>query len=245
MSHREKYLGKILETKNYGSYEVIDYVNWENITVRFIQTGYVTKTRLEHLKDGVIKDYLYPSIYGIGCYGSPDTHCKSPAAVVWLGILRRCYDEDRVEAAYYDVNVCTQWHNFLNFETWVTKQPNFDTKGWELDKDLLIKGNKLYSPETCVYIPKAVNAALTKRENCRGELPIGVRFSKSGKRFEAWCGDGERSRYLGVFRTVTEAFLCYKAKKEEMLRSLAEKYKDELDPRAYQALYNYQVEITD
>jgi hypothetical protein len=246
MSNKEKYLGKILETKSFGKYKVIEYLAWDNITVKFLQTGYVTKTRQQHITDGVIKDYLYPSVYGVGYYGSPSANTTGRAAFIWRSVMQRCYEEEgRIEPAYYEVNVCTSWHNFLVFEEWVVKQPGFDTKGWELDKDLLIKGNKLYSPDTCVYLPKAVNAALTKRHNHRGKYPIGVQPSKSGKRFEAWCGDGERSRYLGVFGTPIEAFLCYKAKKEEMLRSLAEKYKDELDPRAYQALMNYQVEITD
>lgn len=242
---KEQYLGKILETKSYGKYEVIDYVGWNNVTVRFLQTGYVTKTGHQHIKSGVIKDYLYPSVYGVGFYGSSDANTTGPAAFRWRSVMQRCYDETQIEPAYYEANVITHWYNFLVFESWAVKQPGFDTKGWELDKDLLIKGNKLYCPEACVYLPKAINTALTKRHNHRGKYPIGVQPSKSGKRFEAWCGDGERSRYLGVFGTPTEAFLCYKAKKEEMLKGLADKYKDQLDPRAYEALYKYQVEITD
>lgn len=245
MSFKEQYEGKILETKSYGKYQITEYANCENITVKFIDTGYVTKTRLDHIKDGVIKDYLCPSVYGVGYYGSPETKTAHPATRRWLSLMKRCYDEASLEPAYYDANVCTHWHNSSIFQEWAVVQPGFNTKGWELDKDLLIKGNKIYSPETCVFLPKNVNAALTKRQNFRGDYPIGVQPSKSGNRYEAWCGDGERSRYLGVFGTVEEAFLCYKDKKEQMLKSLADKYKDELDPRAYQALYNYEVEITD
>lgn len=242
---KEKYLGKVFETNSYGKYEVIEYVNWENVTVRFIQTGYVTKTRHDHIREGVVKDYLYPSVFGVGYYGSPDTKTSHPATRRWLSLMKRCYDESSLEPAYYDANVITHWHNSSTFQEWAVVQPGFNMKGWELDKDLLVKGNKIYSPETCVFLPKNVNAALTKRQNYRGDYPIGVQPSKSGNRFEAWCGDGSRSRYLGVFGTVLEAFLCYKAKKEEMLKSLADKYRDDLDPRAYQALYNYEVEITD
>lgn len=245
MSFKDRYVGEILETKDYGKYEILECKAWDNITIRFLDTGYTTKTRQGNIKDGVIKDYLRPSVFGVGYYGIPKADVFHPATSKWLDVMKRCYDESRLEKAYETSNMCVQWHNYLNFRDWVVAQKGFGVKGWELDKDLLIKGNTLYCPESCVFLPKSVNAALTKRQNCRGDYPIGVVINKAKTKFEAWCGDGTASKYLGVYETPKEAFLAYKSKKEEFLKGLANKYKELLDPRAYEALMNYEVEITD
>lgn len=241
------YPGAIFSSLNYGDFEIVEYSSAKEVLIRFKSTGYESVVRAQHVRLGKVKDYILPSVFGIGYYGSSEIAERSqcPARARWLSVMQRCYDETQLEPAYYTANICTQWHSFTSFENWIVKQPGFNMKGWELDKDLLIRGNTLYSPETCVFLPKKINTALIRCDKQRGKFPVGVSQNKTGRKFEAWCGDGVRSRYLGVFETVEEAFLCYKLKKEDTLKGFAEEYKELLDPRAYSALLNYQVNITD
>lgn len=241
------YSGSVFSSLNYGDFEVMDYKNAENVLIRFKTTGYEAIVRSQHIRKGLVKDYILPSVYGVGYYGNSEAMERKTCVVRsrWVGLMRRCYDESRIEPAYITANVATDWHSFISFEEWAINQHGFNQKGWELDKDLLCRGNTLYSSETCVFLPKKINTALIRCERQRGDFPIGVQPNKTGKKYEAWCGDGVRSRYLGVFDTIIEAFLCYKLKKEQTLSDYAEEYKELLDPRAYDALLNYRVEITD
>ena len=116
--------------------------------------------------------------------------------------------------------------------------------GWELDKDILIKGNKIYSPETCAFVPAEINGIFTKTNSKRGVYPIGVSLHKEG-RFQAKVLKNKKQAYIGLFDTPEEAFQAYKKAKEEYIKEVADKWKDKIDPRVYEAMYNYQVEITD
>ena len=119
-------------------------------------------------------------------------------------------------------------------------------ESWQLDKDILLKRNKVYSPETCVIVPNELNCLIIKTDATRGNLPVGV--SKSGKKFMANLRAGKENRkstYLGTFDTPEEAFKAYKLAKEEYIKVVADKYKNQITEQCYQALYNYQVEITD
>ena len=117
---------------------------------------------------------------------------------------------------------------------------------FELDKDLLTKGNKVYSENTCVFIPKEINSVLTKRTASRGEYLIGVCWHKRDKAFIARLGKNKGKREnLGYFKTEIEAFNAYKIAKESFIKEQANKWKSQINNRAYEALMNYNVEITD
>ena len=120
-----------------------------------------------------------------------------------------------------------------------------DDKGepFHLDKDILVKGNKIYSEDTCCFVPICINNLFTLRGLKRGELLIGV--SKKGDRFCASIHKHGKQKGLGTFDTELEAFWAYKEAKEAYIKELAEKWKDQIDPRVYEALMKYQVEITD
>ena len=114
---------------------------------------------------------------------------------------------------------------------------------WHLDKDILCPDCKIYSPETCTFVPTDINFLFTKRQNKRGAYPIGVSY-KSGK-FRATMTRNNSQFYMGAFSTPNEAFQAYKEGKEDWIKIVADKWKDKIDQRVYQAMYNYQVEITD
>ena len=139
--------------------------------------------------------------------------------------------------------------NFKSYEyfyEWCHKQIGFGNQGWHLDKDLLTKGNKVYSESTCVFIPQEINKVLIKRENMRGEHLIGVCWSKTNKAFVAQVGKNKGKReHLGFFNTEIEAFNAYKKAKEAFVKELANKWEGQIDERAYNALMNYTVDIND
>lgn len=111
-----------------------------------------------------------------------------------------------------------------------------------LDKDILIKGNKIYSPNTCIFVPQKINSLFTKRNSVRGEYPIGVTYSKKNHKFEPQVqGRG----WLGYYDTPEESFEVYKKNKEKRIKEIADEYKNKIPIKLYDALYDYKVEITD
>jgi hypothetical protein len=109
-----------------------------------------------------------------------------------------------------------------------------------------VKGNKIYSEDTCCFVPMEINVALTKSDKSRGKYLVGVTLNKQGTGYVArvQVGGGKR-KHLGTYATQTLAFAAYKQGKEDYIKSLANKWKDQIDPRVYEALMGYQVEITD
>lgn len=165
---------------------------------------------------------------------------------LWQGMLARCYNKKLHEKfpTYRYCEVCENFKSRSYFEDWCKKQKGFEL-GWETDKDLLFKNNKLYSEATCVFLPREINGALKKCDASRGKCCIGVCFHKTKGKFQSLLRKHGKLNFLGLFSTEEEAFLAYKTAKEDYLKELAEKHKANLDPKAYQALINYTVEIGD
>ena len=162
-------------------------------------------------------------------------------------MIERCYNEKlhQRRPTYIDCYVSDDFKDYSKWRDWFDNY-QYKHDGWHLDKDLLFKGNKIYSETTCVFIPREINQVLTKREASRGEYLIGVCWCKTNKTFKAQVRKNKGKReYLGYFNTEIEAFEAYKQAKENYIKELADKYKDMLDPRAYEALYNYTVDIAD
>ena len=164
---------------------------------------------------------------------------------LWHDLLTRCYSKSFHEKwpTYIGCSVSDNFKYYHLFHAWCQIQVGFGKEGYQLDKDLLIKGNKLYSEDTCVFIPKELNALLTKTAAGRGLLPIGV--TQNGKGFKTRCSVSGKEKYLGLFDTPELAFEAYKTFKEAYIKERAELYKDSIDPRAYLALLNYEVSIDD
>ena len=156
---------------------------------------------------------------------------------------------DTLKKKYPTYDGCKVSNNFKSYEyfyEWCNKQIGFNNEGWHLDKDLLIKGNKVYSEDSCVFIPKEINLLLVKREALRGKHLIGVSWKKANKTFVATVNKNKGNpKWLGYFKTELEAFNAYKQAKEAFVKEQASKFKSQIDPRAYNALMNYTVEITD
>ena len=249
-------VGKVCKSLNSGDFKILKYNDARNVEVQFLKTGYEATVELTTIKSGGIKDPHSPSVYGIGITGTkyPPTidGVKTKEYKLWKDVLRRCYSDGfrKKNPTYKGCEVSDKFKSYEYFYEWCHKQIGFGNDGNEnpfhLDKDLLTKGNKVYSESTCVFIPKEINLLLTKREASRGEYLIGVYWSKRDNTFKAQVRKNKGKReHLGSFKTELEAFNTYKQAKETFVKEQANKWKDKIDPRAYDALMNYEVGIDD
>ncbi|MDE6649286.1 MAG: hypothetical protein K2K45_05090 [Muribaculaceae bacterium] len=161
----------------------------------------------------------------------------------WQGILERCYAEQRRHRAptYQDCSICKEWLVLSKFKEWHDDPTNGYQEGYHLDKDILVKGNKIYSPETCCFVPAEINEQFRRVAACRGKYPVGVRKMKS--RYAAYLN----GKFLGSATTPEDAFIFYKQAKEDRIKELATKYYSirGITQRVYEAMMRYEVEITD
>jgi len=167
---------------------------------------------------------------------------------LWSAMLQRCYSPVFHEKrnSYSDCLVSENFKSYSYFYEWCQKQIGFDKEDYHLDKDIMVKGNKLYSEDTCCFVPRDINVLFTNRKALRGKYLLGASLQKRTGKFQASCKDGTgKLKYLGVFPTQEQAFAAYKAFKESIVKRLADKYKSLIDDRVYQALMSYTVEITD
>ena len=186
--------------------------------------------------------------YNDGTY--PSVGVKEHA--LWRSMLARCYTERnlRLKPAYRGCSASESFKKYKYFYEWCNNQKGFkmyDQSGrmFALDKDLLLKGNKVYSEDTCVFIPMEINNIIVKSDSLRGDYPVGVGYDKERDKFQSKMWVENKPKFLGRFDTVEEAFSKYKESKETHIKTVAEKWKDLIDYRAYEALMNYKVEITD
>lgn len=203
---------------------------------------------LDKLRKGNIKNPYHITAFGVGFFGVGNykSSCNKKTTknyLTWKTMMQRCYDKKYQEKqpSYIDCNILKEWHNFQNFAKWF--EDNY-TEDFCLDKDILIKGNKIYSSETCCFVPQEINALFTKCDSVRGDYPIGVRLRKSS-RYQARLSKNGRRVNLGTFDTPEEAFQAYKTAKELYIKEVADKWKDQITEQTYKAMYNYVVEITD
>ncbi len=246
----KKFISRLGETyinNSLQSLTIVEYFSRRNCTVEFEDGTIVKNINFSNIKTGGIINPNFPYLYGIG-YKGIGTHKKlinklyTKQGVVWNSIFTRCYNEkfQKKHNSYIGCSVCEEWHNFQVFAKWHEENYNPEImEGWHLDKDILFKGNKIYSPKTCVFVPQEINNLFTNRKKGRGKYLIGV--SKLGNRFTS----NANGTFLGYFSTEEEAFLKYKEIKEKDIKISADKWKDKITEECYQAMYSYQVEITD
>lgn len=246
-------IGDIFKTVSCGECEVIGYNNARDVDVRFLLTGYVKNTTASALRKGNVKDPLFPSVFGVGYIGighhtSGDVLKKSrhnKCHETWLNMMYRCYQPTcEMYEAYggRGVTVCEEWHNFQNFADFYYK--NYKD-GWKLDKDVLNKGNLVYSEENCCFLPEEINALFISRRSDRGKYPIGVYYNQGKGYFVAQVMVAGGKRKSKSFKNPEDAFLWYKGEKEDRIKEVAEKYAGDISEDVYNKLMRWNVEVTD
>ncbi len=237
--------------------EIIEYRNCDDMTVRFLNTGELTRSTYQQFKNGSIKSHFTPTVYGVGIVGLEETKIngrQTKSYNTWHSMLRRYYDSkyQKKYPTYIGCTVCEEWLYYKNFKDWFYQNYyEIDNQQMALDKDILVKGNKIYSPENCTFVPERVNTLFIKKDANRGSLPIGVCYKKQNKKYQAYCSifdmksNKRKTRNLGYYSTPEEAFNIYKQFKEKYIKEIADHYKDRVPSHLYNAMYNYKIEIDD
>ena len=244
-------VGDIFTSKQCGEFIVVEYINSANVVVKFIDTGYETITRHSQVLSGQVKDRSLPSVYGVGVIGDSYS-CWDGGKIrkeydLWSSMLARCYSpkSHKARETYIGCTVSENFKSYTYFYEWCNQQVGFSENNFELDKDLLSGVSKYYSEGTCVFLPQEINVALIKQNKKRGDFPVGVTYHKNTGNFVAQLSTSAGRKRFGAFNNVIDAFAAYKKAKEAYLVELAEKWKDKIDDRAYEALMNYEVGIDD
>jgi len=172
---------------------------------------------------------------------------QTPSYVIWGGMLKRCYDPKYLakQPTYVDCTVVEDFKNFQYFAKWCDNQVGFGNKGWQLDKDILVKGNKLYSEDNCAFVPREINGLVVRCNAKRGVYPIGVSFDKQTGRYLSQCRGVGNARHVGRFDTIGEAFSAYKVAKELEVKRVAKLFKGLIDDRVYNKLVEWEVDFND
>ena len=174
-------------------------------------------------------------LYGVGYFDGDYTVTKTtrvngkskmiwicPYYDRWRHMLARCYSAKRLEkcSTYKGCKVCDEWLIFSNFKRWMEQQ---DWQDKELDKDLLIEGNKIYSPDTCIFVDRIVNTFILSCKKTRGNYLLGVIYDKERNLFRSECCNPftKKKEHLGRYSTEIEAHLAWKKRKHELACQLA------------------------
>ena len=245
-------VGKVCKSKSSGDFKIVKYNDSKDVEIQFSKTGYEATAELGNIRNGCVKDQYAPSVFGVGILGTKYLTTINGRTTkeyeLWTHMLQRCYSNTlkKKQPTYEGCAVSENFKYYEYFYDWCNKQIGFGNKDWHLDKDLLIKGNKVYSENTCVFLPHEINQILVKRTASRGEHLIGVSWDKTNKAFKAQVNKNKgKPENLGYFKTEIEAFNSYKTAKESFIKEQAEKWKDKIDERAYNALMKYEVNIDD
>lgn len=226
--------------------QIIKFNSKSDIRIKFLdEHGYERDATYQNFREGKIKNPYDKTIYGIGYLGvgkhfphADNNGVQFKKYTTWQHMIGRCYCEAKREShlAYSECTVCEEWHNFQNFADWYEK--NFydigDGTRMHIDKDVLVKGNKVYSPETCIFLPQRINMMFTtKAKRIDADLPNAIYRSKTGYK-SAYNG-----KSLGVFKTLEEAIDIHQIAKRKHIKQVVEEYKDRLPPYICEVLLRW------
>lgn len=250
---RDSIVGKEFNTNKCGKCVVINYGGYNQVTVAFKSPVYIKRCSLGALRSGGVFNPMLPTFFNKGYLGVGKYSCKDRKYLrLWQGILDRCYNEKSIQAltTYAGVEVCEDWLCFQNFAAWYDKQEFSNAKdsngrSYQVDKDILAKGKKVYSPENCCLVPQEINVLMVQANSIRGNNPIGVYFHKASRKFVARVRKYGDCVQLGRYDTCDEAFKVYKEAKESHVKDVAKKWRGSIDERVYKALMNWTVSALD
>lgn len=257
MKYTSSYYERIGEENinNQGEYmKIIEYTTCDNIKVMFKETGNVITSTYSHFKNGSIKDKRFNNANENKCSYIGNTTMKDKdgnikkSYSVWRGMLKRCRGNcfKEKQSSYQNCYVCDDWLCYENFEKWYNDNYyEVDSEQMCVDKDILIKNNKVYSPDTCMIVPERINSMFKHRRiDKKSSYPIGVTYVEDKKLFVSEVKSGNK-RITTYHKTPDSAFYAYKIKKEECIKQVADEYKDKIPKKLYDAMYKYKIEITD
>lgn len=239
-------IGEIRKNNSGHTMKIIEYFGASKITVEF-NDGCTKQTRYKAFKNGEVRN---PNSKN-GKLGNSkmvsEKNVTKLSYIKWRDMLTRCYGKNQ-KKAYNNCSVCDEWLIYENFEKWYDK--NYYECGEEimtLDKDILFKGNKIYSPKTCIFVPHSINSSFNMCKERRGNLPIGVCLYRDG-RYTTSINKHGKQNWIGYFNTKEEAFDAYKNTKESYIKQVADEYKSKypnFPQKLYDAMYSWKISIND
>lgn len=248
-------LGEIHISNEGYSMKITKYDGKMNCQVTFDDTRNTILSGLsyQHIKSGSIKNPFHPSVFGVGCIGigkykahtgrKPNKNYEK-----WQSILERtnCPKYKEKFPTYKDVMVCDEWKCFQNFAKWHEEnwKPYMDNS-WDLDKDIKVRGNKIYSPKTCSFVPKSINYVFVKKVIKNKQLPTGVVYNTRNNCFMVNISLEGKPKSFSPYITLEEAFEKYKFEKEKYIKRLADQWRDKIEPLVYQSMYNWKILINE
>lgn len=230
------FVGDVFTTTNYDSCTVESYEGIYNILVRFTD-GTLVKTESSALMKGCVRNPNHPTICGLGYSGVGEYSSKTHPKIyqTWRSMFFRCYESLEHNPTYEECYVSITWYNFQNFADWFIKN---SVESWELDKDILVKSNKEYGPDTCCFVPKELNNIFRDKRKSGSSLPAGVSKLPSGN-YQSHSSLGGQKVYLGSFNTVEGA----KKAQQDFVRTkvckLLDKYFEKMSPKLRNSLYYF------
>lgn len=239
---RSKYLGSKHINNQGCSLTVIEYTKYRKVKIQF-ENGHIRVAGMKEVFEGSIMNPFHRTAYAIGYIGvgrHKTTYKGKPTKAYdkWVGMLRRCYSEEERKKypTYENISVCEKWKCFQNFADWF--EINY-REGLHLDKDIKIKGNEVYSPEACIFVPQIINGLFTKTSKKDG-LPMGVYLTKAGN-YTVSIRIAGKGQSLGTYPTIEKAFKIYKEAKEKEIKRAIKDCKEIVDPEVYEIVYNYKL----
>lgn len=232
----EKYgVGAKFITNEGYEVEIVEKIDRNKRKVRF-ESGHEVEAHIKSIGAGKIKNPHHSSVFGIGCYGVGEykSNINGNHALeydTWKSMIQRCYDDKHQQRCptYKNTTICEEWKNYQNFAEWYSESFH-KIKGvkFQLDKDLLQNNvkNKIYSPDTCVFLPHNVNSFLANKKTYNTSNYTGVHWHKTNKKWQAEImvfGENKKKN-LGFFSTPEEASFAYQKARSEQ----AEKAKEYL-----------------
>lgn len=250
---RDKMMGSFFLSSGGTDCVVIDYRSCYEVTVMFLDKyEHTITTGAATLRKNNVFNPYEPTVYGVGYIGFgkhrarevPEHHKKTKAYEVWRDMIKRCYSEKSLilNPSYRGCTVCEEWLDFQVFAEWYINH-EFYGFGYQLDKDILISGNREYSPTACSLVPREINCLFNINRKTRGKYPIGVSESK-GSYLVQLSVEGKNQR-LGRYKTPEEAYIVYKEAKEKQVKNVALQNRLVIEDSVFKALMCWKLENTD
>lgn len=232
----EKYHeGMILESNSCGPFKILHLNSYYDVMIEF-QDDYRCKiwVGVDQIDARTVTNPYAKSLCGVAYMGEGDrSRLPKNCMKTWVAVVQRCYGPERESyKSYKDVSMTDEWLCFQNFASWFVKAIYF--KGWVIDKDIIIPGNRVYGPDTCVFVPAKVNSFFTQRPHAK--TPTGFAGIDWHKRDRLYIASGPKKG----FKSIEDAVTAQKIHRENLAKSLAEMYPG-MDNRVIEKLntFNY------
>jgi hypothetical protein len=255
MSQKLNRVGEIGINNQGMEMKIVGYRNNKDIDILFSDNTLVCNQPYSVFHSGEIKNNNIPYVNGVGYIGYGKYKCRINGKLteeykIWSSMILRNYCSQYLERqeTYKKCSVCDEWLNFQTFAKWYFENKWTNEFPLVPDKDILIKGNKEYNPNTVLLLDQRLNNLFLSHKINRGNLPIGVRWDKERNKYVASCKTKEyNKKFIGRFDDPIEAFYAYRDFKYQRVKEIVNYYKEtyNLPQKIYDAIINYKIEITD